>query len=164
MPDRQPRSLSPRFTCAIALSCALGCSENPVIREVNSAPVADAGDDQIVPSTGTLAEVWLDGSASTDSDGSRQVAHYRWLSATRPPSGGPGRYVPPGELPDWPADTARVLVRLPEGVWVFSLQVTDDRRATSPQDTVTVTVGSAPVAGAQAVGGNGGGGGSAGSP
>ena len=126
--------------------CLLGCTENQVIREPNSMPRADAGSDQVVPYAGVPVDVWLDGTRSVDDDGT--IIAYRWLSATRPPGGGSGRYVPPGESPDWPADFAQTMVRLPEGTWRFSLQVTDDDQSSSAQDVVTITVGAAPVGGA----------------
>jgi hypothetical protein len=141
---------------AALVLCALGCTENPVIEAANRVPVADAGPDQVVPFQGAAVNIMLDASGSMDADG--MIVEYRWLSATRPPGGGPGRYWPPGETMDWPADGVTTMVSLPQGVWVFSLQVTDDAHATGQQDTVTISVGSAPLAGSGG-GGMGGGGG-----
>lgn len=145
--------MSYRSICIAALLCAFGCSENPVIRDPNMPPRADAGDPQTVAFAGAPVDVLLDGSRSIDLDG--RVIAWRWLSATRPPDNGRGRYVPPGEAADWPADAAQVMVRLPtEGVWRFSLQVIDDKLSTSLPDVVTITVGM-PPAGAAGMGAGG---------
>jgi hypothetical protein len=159
--DPKENPVSCKTAWAALVLCALGCTENPVIEEANRIPVANAGPDQVVPFQGAAVDVVLDASASTDADG--VIIEYRWLSATRPPGGGPGRYWPPGETMDWPADGVTTAVRLPQGVWMFSLQVTDDAHATGEQDTVTITVGSAPVAGSGG-GGMGGGGAGGGAP
>jgi hypothetical protein len=158
--DPKENAVSSKTAWAALLLCALGCTENPVIEDANKVPLADAGPDQVIPFQGAAVTVLLDASRSFDTDGT--IVEYRWLSATRPPGGGSGRYWPPGETMDWPADGRTTMVSLPEGVWVFSLQVTDDAHATSRQDTVTITVGNAPVAGSGAGGANGGGGNGAG--
>jgi hypothetical protein len=140
---------------AVLLFALVGCSKTPLVQPANAVPRANAGPDQMVPATGMSVSVTLDGSQSSDSDG--HIVEYRWLSATKPPDGGSGRYVPPGQMPSWPDDEVQPKVSLPEGVWTFSLQVTDDKGATSVADTVTITVGNAPVAGAPAAGAGAGG-------
>lgn len=138
------------------LVCLLGCSNNDGVLEANSTPLANAGPDQQVPFTGAPVDVVLDGTGSSDTDGT--LVAFRWLSATAVPGGGRGRYVPTGETGDWPADYPRVTVRLPEGVWKFSLQVIDEKGSTSLPDVVTITVGTPPagVGGASGAAGAGG--------
>ena len=88
----------------------------------NEPPVADAGGD----ATYTLAfsqptmEVELNGSNSTDSDGT--IVAYSWTGN-----------------PD-PDDVVAPTVTLGAGVYDFTLVVTDDDDATSEPDTVTITV------------------------
>ena len=88
----------------------------------NQAPTADAGPDQTLTLAGgqTSAAVTLDGSGSSDPDGS--VAGYTWTGN-----------------PD-PAETANPTLDLVAGSYTFSLVVTDDDGASSVADTVTVTV------------------------
>jgi uncharacterized membrane protein YgcG len=130
-------------------------------------PRANAGADQVVPFAGAPVAVMLDAGFSMDMDG--QIQEYRWLSATYPPTGGTGRYVPPGEAPDWPPNAKQTVVMLPAGVWTFALQVVDDDAAVSLPDYVVVTVGDAPAlpaagaGGATGAGGQPGGAGSGGS-
>jgi hypothetical protein len=92
----------------------------------NEPPTADAGADQTL----TLAVgestvlVTLDGSASSDADGS--VIGYAWTGAPQP------------------AAVAAPQVLLPVGVHVFTLVVTDDQGAVSDAASVTITVNPAP--------------------
>jgi hypothetical protein len=51
-----------------------------------------------------------------------------------------GRWVPPGESSDWPADEAMTTVMLGEGVYTFVLWVTDNKGAVSQPDTLKVTI------------------------
>ena len=87
----------------------------------NLAPIADAGEDQFVvlPEGQTTVQVRLDGSRSTDPDGT--IVSYVWTGA-----------------PD-PQDTPTPTVTLPQGVFEFSLEVRDDKGASST-DKVSVTV------------------------
>ncbi len=93
----------------------------------NKPPVAKAGPDQtLTPAAGQASvAVALDGSGSSDSDGS--IALYDW-------SGSPT-----------PSDVAKPTVTLGVGTHNFSLKVTDDKGAMSGTDSVTITVNSAPA-------------------
>ena len=96
----------------------------------NQSPVADAGVDRsVVSGNGLPVTVSLNGSGSSDQDGS--VVTWSWVSDTGISASG----VSPN-------------VSVPVGVHVFTLTVTDDGGATAT-DTVTVTVtdGSAPPPG-----------------
>ena len=141
--------------CAAVLLILLGgaCAENPLVNEPNLPPRANAGADQVLPFAGVPVAVVLDGSFSSDMDS--QILDYRWLSATYPPTGGTGRYVPPGETTDWPPNVMRPMIMLPQGAWTFALQVIDDKGATSPPDFVMVTVGDVAAAGAGGASGSG---------
>jgi hypothetical protein len=92
----------------------------------NSAPSADAGTDQVVDEG---AGVMLDGSASSDSDGT--IATYAWIQTAGPAV----------SLSD--ADTATPSFTAPlvssDTTLTFELTVTDDQGATDA-DTVSVTV------------------------
>jgi lysophospholipase L1-like esterase len=92
------------------------------VNRVNTPPVASAGPDQIVSGT---AEVSLDGSASTDSDGS--IVSYQWTQTS-------GDAVTLNndntQLADFTAPDST-------GELVFTLTVEDDRGATA-SDTVSV--------------------------
>ena len=97
---------------------------------VNAPPVADAGPDQsVVDADGSGDEaVTLDGSASTDSDGS--VSSYLWESGGAP--------IGTGVTP---------AVTLAVGVHTVTLTVTDDDGATATDDlTVTVSGNTPPTA------------------
>jgi sugar lactone lactonase YvrE len=89
---------------------------------LNKVPVANAGANRTLtlpPGQSTLS-VQLDGSASTDPDGT--VAAYMWTGT-----------------PD-PADVIAPTVSLTAGIYVFSLRVTDNLGLQSAASTVTVTV------------------------
>jgi len=131
-----------RRVSGAALLVLFGCAENPLIPDPNMVPHANANADQVVPFAGVPVAVTLDASFSTDMDG--QIREYRWLSATTPPMGGTGRYVPPGEAPEWPPNEMKTVVNLPQGVWTLALQVVDDKGAVSLPDYVTITVGDVP--------------------
>jgi hypothetical protein len=142
-----------------------GCNSDLSITPANQIPVADA---RVIRNgvsvngrmdggaaalmfnlTGTSVTVTLDGSQSYDTDGT--VVAYRWLSATPPPDGGIAslpddagvthRSVPPGAGPNWPGNVKQPPVQLGEGIWSFSLWVTDDRGAVSAPDTIKLTIG-----------------------
>ncbi|WP_217354720.1 PKD domain-containing protein, partial [Ruegeria atlantica] len=98
----------------------------------NAAPVSDAGVDQTVVSG---AVVTLDGTGSTDSDGT--ITDYTWIR-----TGGSGTFDmltnPTSAMPTFTADA------LQPGdnpvTHEFGLLVTDDQGATSAPDRVTITV------------------------
>jgi hypothetical protein len=105
---------------------------NVVVPPPNQPPTADAGADQDV-NEGTL--VTLDGSASSDSDGT--VESYAWTQTAGPAVAltGAGTASPTFTAPAVDADT----------VLTFQLVVTDDDDATSAPDTVNVTVRNVPT-------------------
>lgn len=86
----------------------------------NVPPVANAGPDQTVTASGETARVTLDGSASTDANGT--IQEYLW-------SGSPD-----------PSDVIRPTVNLAPGEYTFTLIVVDDQGAQSAPDTVSITV------------------------
>jgi len=99
---------------------------------LNQAPTATAGADQILTlaAGATTVDVTLDGSSSTDADGT--VTDYAWSG-----------------LPD-PADVVAPVVTLEAGTYGFTLLVSDDDGAVSAtSDTVSITV-NEPIAAAQA--------------
>jgi outer membrane autotransporter protein len=105
---------------------------NTVVITVNSAsgPTANAGPDRIVADTNHVPgeSVLLDGTASTDADGT--IASYQWFLQ----SGG-------SEQPEQPLGTGATLtVDLPEGEHTIRLQVTDNSGLTS-SDIAVITVG-----------------------
>jgi hypothetical protein len=146
------------------VSVISGCREDPTIKPANLLPVADArvlrdgksvdeitdGPDALkFPYSGTPVAIRLDGSQSSDPDGT--VSTYRWLSGTVAGDGGiplpsgmgvSRRWVPAGSPVDWPDDIAMPEVTLDMGIWSFTLWVTDDRGAISTSDTVKITIGS----------------------
>jgi hypothetical protein len=124
-----------------ALPGLLACRQNPLVKRANPPPKADASATQ-TEYPQAPATVMLDGSRSTD-DG--KITQWHWLSATKDPAGKPGRYVPPdvpeAQRPGWPADGMTSSVQLPEGIWKFSLWVTDDQGVTGDAATVEIFVG-----------------------
>src|SRR5262249_14998955 len=132
---------------------ALSCHADLAILPPNQIPVADArvfrdGQSYNARVDGGAAElrfdyagnpvmVTLDGTSSHDPDGT--VVAYQWLSATLAPEGGTQlpdgstmlRWVPPGAAQNWPGTAMRPQVELGQGVWDFSLWVTDDKGAIS---------------------------------
>ena len=98
-----------------------------VIDTSDTAPSANAGPDRTVPTgPGGIAQVTLDGSASSDPDGDA-ITSYTWT---------------------WPGGSASGVsptVTLPVGVHTITLVVSDGALS-SPPDTVSVQVNQAPVA------------------
>jgi hypothetical protein len=141
-----------------ALALGAGCRLNPIQNDENRAPIAvaraigpdgvpadgtvNAGYGPIFPFSGAPVEVTLDGSGSSDQDG--EVVAYRWLSGTLV-DGGSDRLVAEGAAPNWPDDRDKPVVALGEGVWAFTLSVTDDEGAVSVSDTIGVVIGEIPV-------------------
>ncbi len=163
--------MSPKrlLVLALALGFATACRESRLVMTPNRTPTALAQvigpDGKAARSaqfdySGQDVEVTLDGSGSDDMDGA--IVTYRWLSGNPvPPDGGlgnlstektlpdgsvkvtnaGGRYVPDGEMPNWPDDVAKPTVKLGEGTWTFVLWVIDDRGGVSDPSTVTITIG-----------------------
>lgn len=113
-----------------------GCRDAPLAENVNTnrAPVAFAGEMQMVDYAGSAVTVTLDGSGSSDPDG--MVVTYRWFGGTDAADGGIGR-----DGPD-PDDVVRPTVTLDAGSWTFVLFVIDDQGGISQPSAVTITVGS----------------------
>jgi len=165
-----------------ASGAALGCRESRLVQTPNATPVAVAKaigpdgtpygpdsklkstDRPIFESSGEEVEVTLDGSGSSDRDGT--ITKYIWLSGTALPLDGGvgnlthdvevtvdgggtmtktinagGRGVPPGERSDWPEDVKQPTVKLGVGVWTFVLWVMDDKGGVSDPSAISVTVG-----------------------
>jgi hypothetical protein len=104
----------------------------------NQAPIADAGDDQLLQAAGApLASTVLDGTGSQDADGSLVAASWRLVAG------------PAGTVVHTPNSVQTMVSGLAVGTHVFELQVRDDRGAIAT-DLVVVTVlpadGSGPVA------------------
>ncbi|MDD9935945.1 MAG: hypothetical protein OXT09_20205 [Myxococcales bacterium] len=123
---------------SLALTCMLaGCLEDDTLR-VNVTPVANAGEDQALEPDGDFVTVTLDGSGSSDDDGT--IVEYRWLNVQAADAGAVyGR----GDVD--PEDVEKPEVELGRGSHTFVLWVTDDAGDTSAPDRVTVAVGGDPV-------------------
>lgn len=93
-----------------------------VVSVPNITPIANAGPDQILtlPFGSSQMDVALDGSSSSDSDGS--VIEYIWTGS-----------------PD-PADEVSPALSLAAGSYQFALMVIDDDGAESENDTVQITI------------------------
>src|SRR5262245_26271491 len=117
---------------AFVLGAAPGCRELPGLEQPDSSPVANAGPDQQLEYGGQPVSVVLDGNGSRDDDG--EIASYSWSSGLAAADGGMGRTGPD------PENVAEPTFTLDEGVWVFTLWVTDDDGAISAPDSVTITV------------------------
>ena len=93
-----------------------------VNQAVNLPPVANAGTDRTVTLTygQTTIKIALDGSSSSDPDGT--ITAYSWSGAPKPDN------------------SAAPTVALGEGVYTFSLVVTDNAGATSAPKNVVITV------------------------
>ncbi|MDI3322284.1 PKD domain-containing protein [Pinibacter soli] len=96
----------------------------------NVAPAANAGGDQAI--TLPVSSVTLNGTGSTDSDGS--ITKYSWTKVSGPASGTIAS----------PSDATTKVTDLTVGTYVFQLTVTDDDGATS-SDNVTISVNAAVV-------------------
>lgn len=122
----------------LTAGASAGCRDTPLavnVRANNKTPIADAGEAQMFAFTGSPVLVTLDGSLSTDSDGT--VAAYRWLSGLDVDGGVVGRG---GVDPD---DVMSPTLMLGAGTWEFTLFVIDNEGEVSAPDTVTIQVGSA---------------------
>jgi hypothetical protein len=123
---------------AVLFLLASACREDPLVDAINLAPEANAGEDQVAEAEQGPITVVLDGSGSADPDG--RVVGWQWFGANAGPDGGVA--LPEGAEPTWPDDVESPEVELPEGVWTFSLWVTDEHGAVSAPDTVEIQVGS----------------------
>ncbi|MCC6143238.1 MAG: VWA domain-containing protein, partial [Candidatus Hydrogenedentes bacterium] len=86
----------------------------------NPPPIANAGPDQTLTASGATAQVTLNGSASSDANGS--VEEFLWSGT-----------------PD-PDDVETPVLNLAPGTYTFTLVVVDDEGAQSTADTVIITV------------------------
>ncbi|MGM0682193.1 MAG: PKD domain-containing protein, partial [Thermodesulfobacteriota bacterium] len=104
----------------LILRCDLPRCE--IVESENQPPVADAGNDRtiVLPEGETAMDIQLDGSSSRDPDGT--ISNYTW-------SGSPD-----------PEDVITPSVSLKQGVFNFSLVVTDNKNMTSPEDSTVITV------------------------
>ncbi len=121
-----------------SLNCHWDATASPKHCLDGSAPIADAGTDQTL----TLGDdITLDGSGSTDSDGT--ISSYSWNDGTT----------------TWTGVNNTIIGGLPVGTHTFTLTVTDNDGATGT-DTVTITVSAAgglptiSIAGASIIEGN----------
>jgi hypothetical protein len=120
-----------------ALWLCSGCLENRTV-DSNQPPIAEAGSDLQLDYEGSPVAVRLDGRDSSDPDG-RIVTHI-WRSGDDGPDGS----APAAALD--PDDVARPALDLDPGSYTFTLWVGDDDGATSEPDSVTIRVGTDPVA------------------
>jgi hypothetical protein len=109
-------------------------STDSVTVSAYAAPVANAGADQSVT---TPATVTLDGSGSTDADGT--ISSFAWVQTSGPSV---SLSNPSVAKPSFSATVS--------GTYVFTLTVTDNDGHTSASDSVTITARTAPVANAGA--------------
>ncbi|GEM_PF-3667346 len=104
----------------LVLLCTLpGCE---IVSHENQPPVANAGEDRILvlPEGETATDVQLDGSASSDPDGT--ITRYIWTGD-----------------PD-PEDLVTPVLSLSQGFYTFTLVVKDEKGSESTPDSVAVTV------------------------
>jgi hypothetical protein len=116
-----------------------GCLEDETLR-TNIAPVANAGEDQQLPYDGAPVRVRLDGRGSSDRDG--EIVEYIWRSAQQDADGG----VQWAEGALDPDDVARPMLELERGRYTFVLWVKDNDGAVSEPDSVTINIGTDPIA------------------
>lgn len=115
--------VSPQARAAIILSLKANAAGN-------TDPVSNAGADQTV---GTNTLVTLDGSGSSDTDGTIEDYTWRQISGTSVSLSSTSVANPTFTSPNT------------NGALVFGLTVTDDQGGTSTEDTVTITVSSAVI-------------------
>ena len=126
------------YVIQLVVTDSLGLASEPasiVVSTNNSAPVANAGEDQHFENEGI--EIQLDGSQSFDPDG--DPITYAWAITYRPPFSGATLSNPNDAQPTFVADML--------GTYIIELVVTDDLGASSAPDEVIVTSGNVkPVA------------------
>ncbi len=122
-----------RAVCILLALAFAGCGKNdPPVLDSNTAPVADAGQDQA--SDVLIGDVVvLDGSASSDADG--DALNYVWSLTTVPSDSAAALSDPFSDKPTFVADKA--------GTYVAQLTVNDGKDDSAPDD-VNVTVVVAP--------------------
>jgi PKD domain len=111
----------------------ISLADTIMISTTNSAPVADAGDDQS-PLVGQTAT--LDGSASTDVDG--DLLQYAWLLTSRPSASNAALSDPGAVMPTFDIDAP--------GSYEAQLIVNDGTVDSAPDTVVVTTANSPPVA------------------
>jgi hypothetical protein len=111
-----------KFVRASTVTFTYTVSTYAVLAAPNQPPVANAGTNRTLtlPTGQTSMDVLLDGSASTDPDGT--VTAYTWSGTPKP------------------ADVQKPTVTLSAGSYTFTLVVTDNSGAVSQPSTVTITV------------------------
>jgi hypothetical protein len=136
-----------RLSSACILLCLTlggsGCLRDETL-DTNRAPIASAGEDQMLEYDGEPITVTLDGSKSRDLDGT--IAKYDWRLAG--PAGGADAGMPDAgasssELD--PPNKPKPEITLDKGTYTFLLWVTDDSGAISRPDAVTIKIGGDPV-------------------
>lgn len=117
------------YTIQLVVTDTLGASSSDtvVISTTNSAPVADAGPDQLIVAIGTTVQ--LNGGTSYDTDGDSIT--YSWSLIQKPQSSNATLSNSAIPNPTFVADV--------HGDYVASLVVTDEHGAASNPDTVTVS-------------------------
>jgi tripartite motif-containing protein 71 len=120
------------YILSLVVTDAQGLSSEPdqvlvLVRTANTAPVAEAGDDQSVTVLGST--IHLDGTASYDKDG--DALTYSWTMDDKPADSAATLSDPTSATPSFTADV--------QGKYVATLVVTDGKKALSIPDSVTVS-------------------------
>ena len=118
------------YLFTLVVTDSLGAPSAPAqvkVSTTNSAPVADAGPDQVIIVLGTTVQ--LSGSTSYDPDGDSLI--YAWSLSQVPPGSAAVLSNPAAANPTFTADA--------HGTYIASLMVTDSFGAVSPADSVTVS-------------------------
>ncbi len=127
------------YTLQLVVTDSLGMASAPatiVISTSNTAPLADAGPDQVIEAFGQAVQ--LDGGQSDDSDGD-ELTSAAWTFTGRPPGSAAALDDPTSLTPRFTPDAY--------GTYTLQLVVTDEFGATSEPASVTVTFNNAkPVA------------------
>ena len=109
------------------LSYSLTSFDQVIVSTTNTAPVADAGDDQTLTQIGSTVQ--LDGTGSSDFDG--DTITYSWTWVSKPAGSSATLSGPSSWNPTFIADV--------HGDYKISLIVTDVFRASSPPDSVKIS-------------------------
>ncbi|MDD9965804.1 MAG: hypothetical protein OXR73_06230 [Myxococcales bacterium] len=128
---------APMIASMLLSVCLLaGCMTDGTVYR-NFTPEANAGEDQQMDFPGSPVQITLDGSGSTDTDGS--IAKYIWrpgFLGAATDAGAPAQLGSPD-----PEDRVNPTIMLGEGVWQFVLWVEDNDGAVSDPDVVEITIG-----------------------